>query len=82
MEINEIRQNVINNFLNPRYKNVMVYDKMMIINNIRDNSWFPIEYDNENGVLKFNFGNNLTIIILMKWNKSSDNKKWHLTEFM
>lgn len=81
MEISEIRKNIINNFLNPYYKNTLVYDKMMVIDHISKHSWFPTEYDHENNALKFNLGNDLTIIILIKWNKSSDNSQWHLKEF-
>ena len=52
MDISEIRKNIINNFLNPGYKNTCVTIPSMIIGTINKNSWFPVEYDDKNSILK------------------------------
>ena len=82
MEISEIRRNIINNFLNPGYKNACVSIPSMIIGTIAKNSWFPVEYDDKNDALNFHLGNDLVVTILIVWKKSKDENKWHLKEFI
>ena len=78
MEISEIR----NNFLNPGYKNACVTIPSMIIGNINKNSWFPVEYDDKNSSLNFYLGNDLIVTILIVWEKSKLENKWHLKDFI
>ena len=65
MEVNynDIKNNIVNNFLIPYYRFTVVRIKECIISDIKRRSWFPCEYNSQNDILTFNIGNNINIDI-------------------
>lgn len=76
-----IKKNIINKFLNPRYQFSSVYIKNMVINNIINNSWFPVTYEDKSDTLFIDLGNNINISIHCVWIKSDDTVRWVLRKF-
>ena len=70
---NEIKQNIINNFLNPFYKFTTVNLKKTVIGDIMKRSWFPVDYGERTNTLYFYLGNDTTISVDVIWNEQ-DNK--------
>lgn len=58
-----IKDNIINNFLVPYYQFTVVRIKECVIGDIKRRSWFPCEYDFENDVLTFNVSNDTKVDI-------------------
>lgn len=65
----EIKQNIIDNFLNPSFRYTTISIKGMIIHTVQKLSWFPVEYNEETETLNFNLGNNVSIEIKINWKK-------------
>ena len=82
MKNNLIRENIITNFLNPCYKNTVFTSKEYIINHIKKNSWFPIQYFNETDTLIFHLDDELDAVIKVIWEESKLNSNnWVIKEF-
>ena len=69
MEYLEIKQNIIDNFLNPAFRWTSISVKGMIIYTIKKLSWFPVEYNEDTDILNFNLGNDVLIEIKINWKK-------------
>ena len=69
----EIKQNIIDNFLNPSFRWTSINVKGMLIYTVKKLSWFPVEYDETNENLIFDIGKNIIIPIKVNW-KQHDNK--------
>lgn len=85
MEYNEIKQNIIENFLNPGFRFSAVQIPSIIIGTIRERSWFPVTYNEKDNTLTFNIGNNINIDVKCIWEeKPSGNQSrvyFHLLRF-
>lgn len=69
----EIKQNIIDNFLNPSFRWTSISVKGMLIYTVKKLSWFPVEYNETNETLVFDIGKNIIIPIKVNW-KQHDNK--------
>ena len=82
MDKNEIKNNIIQNFLNPGYKYASVHIKKTIIANIIKQSWFPVEYGECTDTLYFFLGNDVVIPVDIVWQKSNNEDVWRAIKFI
>lgn len=66
---NEIKNNIINNFLNTHYLWSCVLTKNSVIHDIRKRCPFDIEINDDNDVLTMNLGDNIVIDFNLTWEK-------------
>ena len=77
-EYNEIKNNIIKNFLNPFYKDTCVKIKNTVIADIQKRSWFPITCKDDQ--LIFNIGDDISITIKIMYCKTQGGD-WRITNF-
>ena len=75
---NEIKNNIIKNFLNPFYKDTCVKIKNTIIADMQKRSWFPITCEDDE--LIFNIGNDISITITIMYSKTQTGY-WRISNF-
>lgn len=73
MNTNEIKKNIIENFLNPYYRYSSVHMPTTVVADIIKRSWFPCTFNKTSNVLTFTIGNNLEINIAINWHQSELN---------
>ena len=76
---NEIKKNIINNFLNKNYLYTCGCSKPHIIQNIINNNIFNTSYNFNNDVMTMSLGNNVVIKFNFIW--ESYNKQNTVTKF-
>lgn len=69
----QIKKNIIENFLIPYYKYTTIHLINSVIYDVKKRSWFPCEYDYNTNVMTFNLGNNISIDIKFLWESRKDN---------
>jgi len=68
---NEIKQSIINNFLNKGYLYSCGYKKESIIGKIIENSIFETEYDYNTDIMTMKLGDNINLNFNFEWGESS-----------
>ena len=68
---NEIKQNIIKNFLNKGYLYACGCRKEPIIERIIENGIFTTTYDYQNDMMTMKLGDNISIDFKFEWNQSS-----------
>jgi len=71
----EVKSNIINNFLNKSYLNTFSITKEYIIDRILSDCIFPTTYDYDKDILTMNLGNDIVIDFNIKWDNSKINFK-------
>ena len=71
---NEIKQNIIKNFLNKGYLYTCGCKKEPIINKIIENGVFPTVYNYQNDMMTMNLGNGIIIDFKFEWLMSNFEK--------
>ena len=68
---NEIKQNIIKNFLNKRYLYTFGCKKEPIVDNIIENCIFTTKYDYKNDIMTMDLGDNIKIDFKFEWGQTS-----------
>lgn len=68
---NEIKQNILNNFLNKGYLYACGCKKEPIINKIIENKIFDTTYNYDTDIMTMNLGDNVKIDFKFEWGQSS-----------
>lgn len=78
----EIKQNIIDNFLNKGYRFSCVNIKKIVIGRIQEQSWFLTKYNTDMDILSFIIGNDI-IDIKCIWETREDKNgpKYYLQRF-
>ena len=77
-EYNEIKNNIIEKFLTPFYKDTCIKLKNTVISDIQKRSWFPIICKDDN--LIFNLGDYINITIKITY-VNTRNGDWRIANF-
>lgn len=70
---NNVKSNIINNFLIRNYLWTCVSCKKTIFDDMLNRCPFPFEYNYEDDLLKLNLGDNININVNFTWETRSDN---------
>ena len=77
MIYDEIKNNMIKNFLNKNYLYVCVSNKHIVFDDMMDRSPFPFTYDNDCNTMNVALGNRVKITFNFEW-ESKDDNLYHL----
>lgn len=72
-QFEEIKKNIIENFLVPYYKHTAIHLINTVIYDVKSRSWFPCEYDYDNDIMTFVLGNDVNINIKFLWQSHKEN---------
>lgn len=75
----EIKKNIITNFINRNYRYASVMLKNSVINDIRQRFPFPFTYDYETDIMHIKMGNEVNIDLQFTWNYTP-HKRYHLVK--
>ena len=83
VNISNVKNHIINNFLVPYYKFSSVSLINTVVADIKNRSWFPCEYDYASNSLIINIDENINVKINFIWSyyQSANSCMWILKNF-
>ena len=80
MIYDEIKNNMIKNFLNKNYLWACVSNKQKVFDDMADRSPFPFTHDNECNTMVVALGNRVKLTFNFEWVKKNDGCLYHLVK--